>query len=81
MCDSLILFWLYVLSLVVDGQEDNKKDYVALNLVTSDQSVSQEMELKTPEKEETKVKHINIAAVIYTDFCASIFSMVPFYTT
>lgn len=66
---------------MVDSQEDNKKDYMALNLVTSDQSVSQEMELKTPEKKETKVKHINIATVIYTDFCASIFSMVTFYTT
>lgn len=51
---------------MVDSQEDKNKDYVALNLVTSDQSVSKEIELKTPEKEEANVKVI--AAIIYTAF-------------
>lgn len=51
---------------MVNGQEENKKEYVALNVVTSEQLLSKEMEGKTPEKEKTKVNQLNTAAVIYT---------------
>lgn len=55
---------------MADNQEAKNKDYVALNLVTSDQPVSKEIELKSFEKEEANVKVGNTEAIICTAFCS-----------
>lgn len=71
LCDLLIFFffWLHNLSVAVDSMEENRKVYVDLNLVTSDQPVSEvkahiesqrvptaEIEFNRPENEDEQKK-------------------------
>lgn len=59
---------------MVNGQEENKKEYVALNVVTSEQLLSKELEVETHRRQKTKVNQINTASVTHTFTFVHLFS-------